>query len=139
MAEKMSAVLVDLAEDPDRLTRFEADPRRELDRAGLTHTQKAAVLSRNSRNVRDALGPSTMADNNEDLEVPGPPPPPPPPSPPPAPKPPTAPAPTRRRPPAKRKPAKKRPKRPSRPAKRRPARKKAPSRRSRKSPARKKR
>src|SRR5262245_35194908 len=133
MADKMSAVLVDMAEDPDRLARFEADPQRELNRAGLTDTEKAAVLTRDSRNVRKALAPRAMADITDVLEAP--PGPPPPPAPPPAPKPP---APTRRRPPTKRKPAKRRPKKPSKPSKRRPARKKRPSRR-RKGPARKKR
>jgi hypothetical protein len=134
MADKMSGLLVDVAEDPDRLAEFEANPKRELNRAGLTDTQKTAVLTRDSRKVRAVLGSATMAANDDVLELPPPPPPPPPTAPPPA-RPPAAP-PTRRRPPTKRKPAKRRPRKP---AKRRPARKRTPSRRSRKGPARKKR
>lgn len=133
MTEKMSAFLVDVAENPDQLAELMSNPERELGRAGLTDAQKAAVLSRDSRKVRAALGSPALSANDDVLEVP--PPPPPPPTPPPAPRPPTRRKPTRRKPPAK-----KRPKRPTRkPSKRRPARKKGPSRRSRKGPARKKR
>jgi len=125
MADKLSAFLVDVAEDPNRLAQFSANARRELDRAGLTDAQKTAVLTRDSRKVRAALGTWALAANDDVLEVPGPPPPPPPTSPPP-----------RRKPPAKRKPPKKkRPpkrKRPRRPPKRPTRRKRAPSRPSRK-------
>lgn len=125
MADKLSAFLVDVAEDPNRLAQFSANARRELDRAGLTDAQKTAVLTRDSRKVRAALGTWALAANDDVLEVPGPPPPPPPTSPPP-----------RRQPPAKRKPPKKkRPpkrKRPRRPPKRPTRRKRAPSRPSRK-------
>ena len=125
MADKLSAFLVDVAEDPNRLAQFSANAQRELDRAGLTDAQKTAVLTRDSRKVRAALGTWALAANDDVLEVPGPPPPPPPTSPPP-----------RRKPPAKRKPPKKkRPpkrKRPRRPPKRPTRRKRAPSRPSRK-------
>ena len=124
MADKLSAFLVDVAEDPNRLAQFSANARRELDRAGLTDAQKTAVLTRDSRKVRAALGTWALAANDDVLEVPGPPPPPP-----------TSPPP-RRKPPAKRKPPKKkRPpkrKRPRRPPKRPTRRKRAPSRPSRK-------
>ena len=123
MADKLSAFLVDVAEDPNRLAQFSANAQRELDRAGLTDAQKTAVLTRDSRKVRAALGTWALAANDDVLEVPGPPPPP------------TSPPP-RRKPPAKRKPPKKKrpPKRtrPRRPPKRPTRRKRAPSRPSRK-------
>src|SRR2546423_7774240 len=122
MADRMSAFLVDVAEDPDRLAQFGANAGPELDRAGLTGAQKTAVLTRDSRKIRAVLGSWTVAANDDVLEVPGPPPPPP--SAPPVRRPPT-----RRTPPAK----KKRPKKPARPDL--PGRKRAPSRRSRKSPS----
>ena len=55
MTEKLSDFLIDLATDPDRMSRFAADPEGELDRAGLTADERAAVLTRDSSRLRRAL------------------------------------------------------------------------------------
>jgi hypothetical protein len=58
MSRSLRDFLVDLAADPECLSRFAADPGSALDRAGLTAEEKAAVLSRDSDRLRGALGAS---------------------------------------------------------------------------------
>ena len=58
MSRSLRDFLVDLAADPDSLSRFIADPGGALDRAGLTAEEKAAVMSRDSDRLRSALGAS---------------------------------------------------------------------------------
>ena len=57
MSENLSNFLVDLASDTDFMGRFLDDPARELDRWNdrLTVKERVAILSRNSRQLRDAL------------------------------------------------------------------------------------
>jgi hypothetical protein len=60
--------LVNLASDPDLLARFAADPAGEVSRAGLSEEETAAVLSRDSRELRRALG-ASMADHMTQIFV----------------------------------------------------------------------
>jgi hypothetical protein len=56
MSEHLKKFLIDLASDPERMGRFEANPAGELDGAALSEDEKAAVLSRDSARLRRALG-----------------------------------------------------------------------------------
>jgi hypothetical protein len=56
MSYRLTDFLVDLATDPARRSRYEQDPRGELDRAGLETEDKEALLSGDSSRVRRALG-----------------------------------------------------------------------------------
>ena len=60
MSENLKRFLVDLASNPDRMVRFAANPLGELDGVGLTAGETAALLSRNSARLRQALGASTV-------------------------------------------------------------------------------
>ena len=62
MSQSLRDFLVDLAADPECLSQFVADPGGALDRAGLTAEEKAAVLSRDSDQLRSALG-ASLADH----------------------------------------------------------------------------
>lgn len=55
MSEKLSDFLIALATDPERMSRYRDDPGRELDLAGLTDEERAAVLARDSGLLRLAL------------------------------------------------------------------------------------
>ena len=57
MSEGLSNFLVELASDPEFLGRFHNDPARELDQWSerLTAEERVAILSRNSRQLREAL------------------------------------------------------------------------------------
>jgi hypothetical protein len=56
MSERLKTFLVGLASDPERMSRFVVDPAGELDGAGLSPDEKAAVLARDSARLRRALG-----------------------------------------------------------------------------------
>jgi hypothetical protein len=56
MSEGLKNFLVDLAVDPERLRRFTEDPGAEVERAGLTSDERAAVVSRDTARLRLALG-----------------------------------------------------------------------------------
>jgi len=56
MSENLSNFLVDLACDPDRQGRFTANPQAEFTSTGLTPQEQAAILSRDPRQVGNALG-----------------------------------------------------------------------------------
>src|SRR5215213_7302680 len=56
MNEKLSAFLVDLASDPDRMAQFLRNPRALLKNTELSVEQRAAVLSRDARRMATALG-----------------------------------------------------------------------------------
>ena len=56
MSEHLKKFLVDLAADPERMSRFEANPAGELDGTALSEDEKSALLSRDSGRLRDALG-----------------------------------------------------------------------------------
>ncbi len=64
MNDKLSSFLVDLASDPERMSRFLADPHGLLAEADLTDDQKAAVLSRDSRRLAVALGTVSKSNGN---------------------------------------------------------------------------
>lgn len=55
MSENLKRFLVGLASDPERMKRYAADPAAELDGAGLSPDERAAVLSRDARSLRRAL------------------------------------------------------------------------------------
>lgn len=57
MKGNLSNFLVDLASDQDLMSRFQDDPARELGRWNerLTAKEISAILSRNSRQLREAL------------------------------------------------------------------------------------
>ena len=54
------SVLIELASDPDRMSRFVADPGGELDGAGLSTDEKAVLLARDSARLRRVLGASPV-------------------------------------------------------------------------------
>lgn len=56
MNTNVSDFLVELASNPDRLERFRNDPRGEIERAGLTENDKAAILAYDSQRVVEVLG-----------------------------------------------------------------------------------
>ena len=56
MSERLTSFLVSLATDPDRLQRFAADAGAEMDAAGLSPDERAAVLSQDTAAVRRVLG-----------------------------------------------------------------------------------
>lgn len=56
MSEHLKKFLVDLATDPERMSRFEANPAGELDGTALSEEEKSALLSRDSARLRHALG-----------------------------------------------------------------------------------
>lgn len=60
MSESLSSFLVDLASDPNQMTRFLADPARVIDAAGLSAEERAALLGRDSARLRGALGASLV-------------------------------------------------------------------------------
>ena len=60
MSENLKKFLVDLASDPERLRRYAVDPAGELDGAGLSADEKAAVLSRDGVGLRRALNASPI-------------------------------------------------------------------------------
>lgn len=64
MNDKLSSFLVDLASDPERMSRFVADPHGLLAEADLTDDQKAAILSRDSRRLAAALGTVSKSNGN---------------------------------------------------------------------------
>jgi hypothetical protein len=55
MSERLSDFLIALATDSDRMSRYRDDPAGELERAGLTDEERAAVLARDSGLLRLAL------------------------------------------------------------------------------------
>ena len=55
MAENLKKFLIDLALDPERMKRYTAHPARELDGAGLSADERAALLAGDSRSLRRAL------------------------------------------------------------------------------------
>lgn len=64
MSDKLSGFLVDLVSDPERMSRFLAEPHDVLAEADLTDDQKAAVLSRDSRHLAAALGAVSKSNGN---------------------------------------------------------------------------
>jgi hypothetical protein len=56
MSENLKNFLIDLASDLDFMARYTSDPEGELNRAGLTADEKAAVLRRDAGAIRHALG-----------------------------------------------------------------------------------
>lgn len=58
MSGNLRDFLVNLASSADLMTEFAADPAGVLDRAGLSAADKAAVLARDSEQLRRALGAS---------------------------------------------------------------------------------
>ena len=60
MSENLKKFLVELASNPDRMSRFVADPGGELDGAGLSTDEKAVLLARDSARLRRALGASPV-------------------------------------------------------------------------------
>lgn len=64
MSDKLSSFLVDLVSDPERMSRFLAEPHDVLAEADLTDDQKAAVLSRDSRRLATALGAVSTSNGN---------------------------------------------------------------------------
>lgn len=60
MSENLKKFLVDLASDPERMRRYAVDPAGELDGAGLSADEKAAILSRDARSLRRALNASPV-------------------------------------------------------------------------------
>lgn len=60
MREHLKKFLVDLASDPDRISRFVADPTGELDATGLSADEKTAVLARDGAGLRRVLGASPL-------------------------------------------------------------------------------
>ena len=60
MSVRLKKFLVRLASDSDRMSRFVADPARELEAAGLTADEQAAVLARDGARVRRALDASPV-------------------------------------------------------------------------------
>lgn len=56
MTETLVHFLVDLASEPKRLKAFLANPTRIVARSRLSESDKAAILSRDSRRVLKALG-----------------------------------------------------------------------------------
>lgn len=56
MSDHLKKFLVDLATDPERMCRFEANPAGELDGTALSEEDKRALLSRDSARLRHALG-----------------------------------------------------------------------------------
>jgi len=56
MSERLKGFLVDLAADPVRMRRFADNPAAELDAAGLTDIERAAILSGDSDQIRVAMG-----------------------------------------------------------------------------------
>jgi hypothetical protein len=64
MNDKLSSFLVDLASDPEKMSRFVADPHSLLVEADLTDNERAAVLSRDSRRLGAALGAVSESNGN---------------------------------------------------------------------------
>ncbi len=60
MSENLKKFLVDLASDPKRMRRYAVDPAGELDGAGLSADEKAAILGRDARDLRRALNASPV-------------------------------------------------------------------------------
>lgn len=60
MSENLKKFLVDLASDPERMMRYAANPAGELDGAGLSDDQKAALLARDAAGLRRALNASPV-------------------------------------------------------------------------------
>ena len=60
MRENLKTFLVNLASNPDRMSRFVADPTGELDAAGLSTREKTAVLARDGAGLRRVLGASPV-------------------------------------------------------------------------------
>jgi Aromatic-ring-opening dioxygenase LigAB, LigA subunit len=56
MSDKLNRFLVDLVSDQGRMSRFLAAPHDVVAEADLTDEQKAAVLSRDSRRLAEAMG-----------------------------------------------------------------------------------
>lgn len=56
MSELLKQFLIDLASDPTRMTSYAADPRAAIDAAGLSATDRDALLSRDGAALRAALG-----------------------------------------------------------------------------------
>jgi hypothetical protein len=55
VSENLSHFLVDLASDPDQMRAYLADPARVLESAALNADERAAMLSRDSRQIRVIL------------------------------------------------------------------------------------
>ena len=55
MSDNLSHFLVDLASDSDRLNAFLADPTQAVNATSMSEYEKAAVLSRDSAQIRSAL------------------------------------------------------------------------------------
>jgi hypothetical protein len=55
VSENLEKFLVDLASDPERMRRYTVDPAGELDGAGLSADEKAAILNRDASGLRRAL------------------------------------------------------------------------------------
>jgi hypothetical protein len=58
MSENLKNFLIDLASDLTFMARYSSDPEGELNRAGLTAEEKAAVLGGDAGAIRQALGAS---------------------------------------------------------------------------------
>ena len=56
MSETLNDFLVDLASDRDRMQAFLSNPALILDQSTLSPDEKAAVLSRDARAIRSAMG-----------------------------------------------------------------------------------
>jgi hypothetical protein len=56
VSETLVDFLVDLASEPDRLKAFLSNPTHIVDQSRLSESDKAAILSRDSRTVLKALG-----------------------------------------------------------------------------------
>ena len=60
MRENLKKFLLDLASNPDRMSRFVTDPTGEVDAAGLSAEEKTAVLTRDGPRLRRVLGASPV-------------------------------------------------------------------------------
>lgn len=63
VSETLTDFLVDLASDADRMQAFLANPAQMLDQSTLSAEEKAAVLTRNSSEIRRAMGALSAAES----------------------------------------------------------------------------
>lgn len=61
MANELVNLLIELGTDPEKLSRFNADPDAEIKKAGLSREQSAALLSREPRRIREVLSNGALA------------------------------------------------------------------------------
>lgn len=55
MDDNILTFLLELARDPKKLADFQADPEAALERAGLPEAERAAILSKDSDRIREAV------------------------------------------------------------------------------------